>query len=156
MGRALGEQLGVVHVEVDRHHVDCEDGFAERRVERAEWIAAYRAAYVQVEEALAGGKSVVFDAVSYRRLQRDRIGRIATKHGTPMTIIYLDVDPELAKNRLTDNRANPVRPNVPNADFDEVSSGMQPPMSDEAWIAYNPVESLDAWIRREITPLVVT
>src|SRR5215212_10518349 len=92
MGRALETQLGIVHIEVDRHHLDRDGAFPERRVQRPEWISAYRAAYAQVEAALDAGKSVVFDAVSFRRVQRDRIRRIAMKHGIQMTIIYLDID----------------------------------------------------------------
>jgi predicted kinase len=155
MGCALSKQLGIVHVEVDRHHFDGDIAFVKRRLERADWIAAYRAAYGRADEALSAGMSVVFDAVSYRRLQRDRVRRIAIKHEIPMTIIYLDVEPEAAKARMALNRLNPMRPNVSDADFDEVSSGMQPPMSDELSISYSPVEPIDIWIGREIAPLVL-
>ena len=154
MGRSLAKELGSVHVEVDQHHLDNEGTFPGRRVERAEWIAAYRAAYARVEDALAAGKSVVFDAVSYRRLQRDRIRRIALKHGIPMTILYLDVDPELAKSRMAANRIEQTRPNVPDADFEEVKAGIELPMPDETWIAYRPAEPPESWIWREIVPLV--
>lgn len=150
MGRALAELAGTVHVEVDRFHAGRPDDFAERRVERTEWIAAYRAAYEQLERALAASESVVFDAVSYRKVQRDRIRRIASKHGVPLTIIYLDVAPDVARARMVANRLTPVRPNVPDADFNEVCAGMQPPMAGETWIAYDPKEPLERWIRREI------
>jgi predicted kinase len=150
MGRTLAAMTGMVHIEVDRFHTEPPDVARERRIERTEWIAAYRAAYIEVEEALTAGKSVAFDAVSYRRLQRDRIRRIATNHGVAMTIIYLDVPPAVARARMIENRLTPRRPNVPDADFDEVCAGMQPPMADEIWVAYKPSEPLEDWIRREI------
>jgi predicted kinase len=154
LGRALQARHGIVHVEVDRHHLDGRIDFEDRRVERAEWIAAYRAAYTQVEEALGAGRPVVFDAVSYRRTQRDRTRRIAKKHGVPITIIYVDVAPELAKARLNRNRANPTRVNVPQVDFDEVARGMQPPQHDEALVTYRPGEPVEFWIERVIAPLL--
>ena len=154
MGRALQEQLGIVHVEVDRHHVERSDAFEERQIERAEWIAAYRKSYHEVENALRAGKSVVFDAVSYRRTQRDRIRRIGDNHGVLMTIIQMNVSADLARARLNANRANPVRPTVPDADFEEVSSGMQPPMDDARSINYNPDEDIAEWIQREIAPML--
>src|SRR6187200_405660 len=62
LGRSLQARLGIVHVEVDRYHFDGRTDFVERPIERAEWIAAYKAAYRQAEAALDAGQSVVFDA----------------------------------------------------------------------------------------------
>lgn len=154
MGRTLEARLGVVHVEVDRQHAGLVEGLEERRIERHEWIAAYQAAYKLVESALLEGRPVVFDAVSYRRVQRDRIKRIADKHGVPMTVIYLDVPPRDAKARIVANRANPVRVSVPSADFEEVAAGMQPPGVDERVLIYRPSEAVDEWVDRMIAPLL--
>jgi predicted kinase len=154
MGRALQERLGIVHVEVDRHHLPGEPGYEGRRIERAEWIAAYQAAHREVEAALAAGLSVVFDAVSYRRTQRDRIRRIASKHGVPMTVVHLNVSADEARARLIANRASPTRVNVPEEDFNEVAGGMQPPDQNESFVNYRPDEPVDAWIARVIAPLL--
>lgn len=147
-------RLGIVHVEVDSFHAGSHAGFAGRRIDRSEWIAAYQAAYTQVEAALDAGMSVVFDAVSYRRTQRARIERIADKHRVPMTIVYLDVDPDEAKRRLVANRTTPTRVNVQDADFEDVAAGMQQPGDDERVVGYRPDEPLDSWIDRVIKPLL--
>lgn len=150
----MENHLGLIHVEVDRYHVGGQEGFDGRRVERSEWIAAYQAAYGEVEAAFTDGKSVVFDAVSYRRAQRDRIRRIAGKYNVPMTIVYLDVTRNEANARLAANRFNPSRVNVPDDDFAEISSGMQPPDEDELFVRYHPSELIDDWIERVIKPLL--
>lgn len=154
LGRALAERLGAIHVEVDRLHADVADALEGRRIERQEWIAAYQAAYREVEAALSDGRVVVFDAVSYRRVQRDRVRRIANRFGVPMTIVYLDVDPDQARARLEANRRAPLRVNVPDVDFEEVASGMQPPMDDEPHIRYRPDEPIFDWIDRAVAPLL--
>jgi len=154
LGRALQERLGIVHVEVDRHHLDGRTDFDERPVELAEWIAAYRAAYQLVDDTLDTGKSVVFDAVSYRRSHRERVRRIAATHGVPVTIIYLDVPEEQARARLVANRSSPYRVNVPDIDFDEVARGMQPPEDDERFTRYRPDEPVTAWIDRLVVPML--
>ena len=150
----MQERLGIVHVEVDQHHAGGRAGVDGRRIEREEWIAAYQAAYRVVEDALAAGHSVVLDAVSYRRTQRERVRRIAAKHGVPMTVIYLDVTPEQATARMTANRLNPTRANVPDLDFEEVAAGMQPPREDEPVVRYRPEEPAAAWIDRVIAPML--
>jgi predicted kinase len=157
MGRAMQEQLGIVHVEVDSHVLTGRPGLEElgsRRIEREEWITAYQAAYRQVEVALDAGRSVVFDAVSYRRTQRERVRRIAAKFDVPMTVVYLDVSPADAKKRLFANRASPIRGNVPDADFEEVAVGLQLPQEDEQVLRYRPNEPVDSWIERVIVPML--
>lgn len=128
--------------------------FDGRRIERSEWIAAYQAAYGEVEAALAKGHSVVFDAVSYRRTQRERIRRIADKFNASTTIVYLEVTAEEAKTRVAANRRNPVRVNVPDEEMAEIAAGMQPPQDDECAVVYHPSEPVEAWIDRVIQPLL--
>jgi predicted kinase len=154
LARALQDRFGIVHVEVDRYHAGGQEGFDGRRIGRGEWIAAYLAAYREVEQAFATGKSVVFDAVSYRRTQRERIRRIAAKHGVSMTIVYLDVTPEEARTRVAVNRCNPVRVNVPDDDIAEIAAEMQPPQDDERAIVYHPSEAIESWLDRVIQPLL--
>lgn len=154
IGQALQDRLGIVHVEVDRHHSGGHAAAEGRRIERDEWIAAYRAAYREVETALTAGRSVTFDAVSFRRTQRDRMRRIADKFGVPLIVIYLDVPAELANARRVANRCNPMRVDVPDADFIEIEGGMQRPGDDEAQVRYRPPEPLDQWIERVIKPLM--
>src|SRR5438093_4347384 len=105
-------QLNLVHVELDAVH-------GERGIElngeppsREDWIAAYRQSFWTLDEVLAAGNSAVFDATSYRRVHRQRLGRIAARYNIPRTVIYLDVEEDEAKRRRDENQATNERPNV--------------------------------------------
>jgi hypothetical protein len=83
LSRALARQLGIAHVEVDALHAANGLRAGIDPIERADWIAAYQRGYAELEALLPEGRSVVFDAVSYRRLQRNRVRRVAERLGVP-------------------------------------------------------------------------
>lgn len=153
LARALEERLGIVHIEVDREHLDnwdVPDG--EPRPKEA-WVASYKVAYARLEETLDAGRSAVFDATGYRRFHRDRARRLAATRGIPSTVIVMDVSREEAQARRDANRRTPVRPNVPDSDFEMVSREMQRPGPEEPSVTYHPSEPVDEWIDRVIRPL---
>ena len=154
LSRALAAQLGVAHVEIDALHTRHGLRPGVDPIERADWIAAYQRGYAELEEALRAGRSAVFDAVSYRRLQRNRVRRVAERLGVPTTVVLLDVSVDEARARLERNRFTRERVHVPMADFLEVVAGMQWPEPDEETIRYDPVEPLGAWIDRVVRPLL--
>ena len=154
LSRALAARLGVAHVEVDALH--------DRRglrpgvdpIERADWIAAYRRGYAELEAILRDGRSAVFDAVSYRRLQRNRVRRVAERLGVPATVVLLDVSPDEARARIERNRFIRARVSVPLEAFAEVADHMQWPEPDEDVIRYRPAEPLADWVDRVVRPLL--
>jgi predicted kinase len=149
----MADELGLVHVEVDSKHGRM--GSSAPRLTRQDWIAAYQAAYRDVEAALDAGESIVFDAVSYRRLQRNRVRRIAEARGVLATVVLLDISPQVARARLEVNRRTRERVNVPSGDFAEVVAGMQPPEPGEETIRYRSDEPIDIWIERVARPLLM-
>lgn len=154
LSRALAAQLGVAHVEVDALHA--RDGLRPGidPIARADWVAAYRRGYAELEDALRADRSAVFDAVSYRRLQRNRVRRVAERLGVPATVVLLDVSADEARARLERNRFTGERVDVPMADFLEVAGGMQWPEPDEAVIRYRPDEPLAEWVERVVRPML--
>ena len=120
-----------------------------------DWIAAYQRGYVQLEAILRADRPAVFDAVSYRRLQRNRVRRVAERLGVPATVVLLDVSTDEARARMERNRFTRERVDVPIADFLEVSEGMQWPEPDEAVIRYSPDEPLADWVTRVVRPLLM-
>ena len=154
LARALADQLDLVNIEVDRLHNELGQSPSDGRVTREQWIAAYRLGYVRLEAALREGWSAVFDAVSYRRLQRNRVRRVAETLGIPAVIVSLEVTSEEANGRRIRNRLTGERVDVPSEDFREVASGMQRPELDEPCIHYHPSEPINAWIERVARPLL--
>jgi predicted kinase len=153
MSRALSERFGIPHVEVDRYVVGTFG--QDRKPEPRDWLPAYRIAIDEIRSHLREGRSVVFDAVGHRRRHRHRMRRLASELGARMTIIYLDVGVEEARERLFANRRNPVRFDVPDGGFAWIVSEMEPPAADEEALIYRPEELLPDWIEREIGPLLL-
>jgi predicted kinase len=154
LSRALARQLGIAHVEVDALHAANGLRAGIDPIERADWIAAYQRGYAELEALLPEGRSVVFDAVSYRRLQRNRVRRVAERLGVPATVVLLDVSVDQARSRLERNRLTRERVNVPMESFLEVAGGMQWPDPDEAVIRYSPDEPLAEWVERVVRPML--
>lgn len=152
MGRALSERFGLAHVEVDRYMRES----IEQGVEPTPsvWLPAYRLAMEEIRRCLDAGRSAVFDAVGHRRKHRERMRRLATRHGAELTVIYLDVGADEARARMVANRANPARPNVSDEGFAWIAGEMEPPAPDEAPLVYRPSEPLAAWLERAIAPLL--
>jgi predicted kinase len=148
----MADRLGIVHVEVDRVHAERGITLSGRPLLREDWIEAYRRSYRRLEQVLRAGHSGVFDATSYRRVQRQRLRRLADACGVPMTVIYLDVAAAEARRRIDANRVNSVRVNVPDEDFATVANQLQPPGEDEDWLRYDPAIPVDQWVDQVLAP----
>lgn len=155
LSRALAAELGIAHVEVDALHASNGLRPGVDPIERADWIAAYQRGYAELEALLRAGRQAVFDAVSYRRLQRNRVRRVAERLGVPATTVLLDVSAEEARARMQRNRFTGERVNVPMESFLEVAEGMQWPGPDEPTIRYSPNEPLADWVERVVRPLMM-
>jgi predicted kinase len=154
LGRALADRFGFALVEVDAAMVEAGFVVGSRRPEKADWLAGYSLAYRQLDAALAVGRSAVWDATSYRRVQRDRIRRIAAQRGATTTVIHVATPPQLALARRDRNRNVPARPDVDDEDFTMVAGDWQPPGADEAPLLYHPADSLAGWLTDTIAPLL--
>jgi predicted kinase len=121
---------------------------------REDWVEAYRRSFWTLDAVLAAGNSAVFDATSYRRVHRQRLGRIAARYGVPTTIVYLDVDESEAKRRRDANRLTNERANVRDEDFALVSGEMQFPDADECVVTYHPDSDVNDWIKKNLRPLI--
>jgi predicted kinase len=154
LARAMAERLGVVHVELDSVHGERGLDLREGLPTREDWIEAYKRSYRKLDQVLAGGHSVVFDATSYRRVHRQRLARIASKYNVPATIIYLDVQDDEAKRRRDENRTTNERPNVDDDGFALVSGEMQLPSDDENALIYHPEAPASDWIEQTLRPLM--
>ena len=154
MGRALAVRFGLVHVEVDAALI--EQGFivGSRRPEKADWLAAYTTSYRRLDAALAEGRSAVWDATSYRRVQRDRIRRIAGQRGATTSVVHLATPAAMALGRRDRNRSLRTRPDVADEDFTMVANDWQPPGDDESPLVYHPATPLADWLEMTIAPLI--
>jgi predicted kinase len=154
LARTMAERLDVVHIELDSVHGERGVDLKGEPPSREDWIEAYRRSFRKLDEVVANGNSAVFDATSYRRVHRQRLGRIAARYGVSTTIIYLDVNEDEAKRRRDENRGTNERPNVRDDDFALVSGEMQLPSPDEYPVIYHPTYDVYDWIDMTLRPLV--
>ncbi len=62
-----------------------------------------------------------------------------------MLVVVVDTPAEVVAQRRRANLAAQTRPNVPDADFDDVAARFQWPTPDERPLRYDPEVPFDAW-----------
>lgn len=146
LARALAAHLGAVHLETDA--VNTERGLRSNgaAITTREWAATYREAYRRLEALLCAGNTVVYDAVNYRRVQRDQLRRIARRCDVAAQVIFVSTPAKHARRRLEGNRVQVVRVDVRDEDFAEVASRFEPPTADEHVLHYNGMEPSELWL----------
>ncbi len=148
LARELAARLGFVHLELDAVNVERGAGLEGGVNTREDWLVAYRESYCRLDNLLEAGRSVVFDATSFRRAHRERLRRAARRAGALATVVYLDL-PELEiRERRLRNRIAPARYDVRDEDFAQVAEGLQPPGDDENVVRWDPTVSVDALVQR--------
>lgn len=135
LAKNLGETLHAAHVHGDKIRYQL---FEEPRYDRAENEIVDRLMEYMTEEFLDAGVSVIFDTNAIKKGQRRVLRDIARKKKSQSILIWLQVDPESAFQRVSqrdrrkseDKHAQPLdRPY-----FDEITSRMQNPGHDEDYI----------------------
>lgn len=112
------------------------------------WDETYAEAYHRLSEALSTGATVIFDAVSYTRMQRDDLRAIAAAQGASACVIYLDVPGDICRHRWRANRKTGARFDVRDEDFENAVAAFEPPTADEQPIIYDPSDAVNDWVAR--------
>ena len=99
---------------------------------------------------LASGKSVVFDAVNYDRVGRDRLRTIAQQSDSFVHVIYVDLPIQEIKQRRQTNDANHQRPPVRDQDFLDLATEFEIPMVEENLLVYDGIQSIPEWITHNV------
>src|SRR6266487_274189 len=108
LARALANQCGCVHLDLDAI-ARKKNLFPEEGINDEQWGHVFREVYRQVATLLTSGKSVVFDAVNYDRVGRDRLRTIAQQSDSAVHVIYIDLPIQEIKQRWQSNQANRQR-----------------------------------------------
>lgn len=113
-----------------------------------QWDETYAEAYHRLSEALVAQQTVIFDAVSYTRAQRDELRAIATERGASTRVIYLDIPADVCRGRWLANRATEARYDVRDEDFEHVVRRFEPPYALEKPLVCDHAEAAHVWIER--------
>ncbi len=148
LARALERQLGIALVELDAINSARGVGLRGEAISPEEWDRTYAEAYRQLDTFLAAGQSVLFDAASFTKAQRDFLRTLAGKRWASSLVIYLDVSEAEARQRWLQNRATGARYDVRDEDFAQVVNFFEPPAPEEHAVYYRPSQPADEWIQQ--------
>jgi predicted kinase len=150
LARALEARFGLVRIEIDEvlraRGLDIEREDA--------WRIAFQRSFRRLHHALAAGTSVVWDAASLTRQQRDRIRATGDVYGAAVSLIHVATSDEERDRRRIANLGSGERVDVPKAAFDEARQEFEIPADDEHPIRFTPDLNLDDWIEKAIAPLI--
>src|SRR5712692_1364493 len=148
LARAFERQLGIALVELDDINRVRGVGLHGEAISPEEWDGTYAEAYRQLDTFLAAGQSVLFDAASFTKAQRDFLRTLAGKRWASSLVIYLDVSEAEARQRWLQNRATGARYDVRDEDFAQVATLFEPPTQEEQVVRYHPSQPANEWIQR--------
>ena len=130
LAHALADQCSCVHIDLDS--LANRKGFSpEEGVDDSQWGLLFSEAHEYLAALLSSGKSVVFDAVNYDRVGRDRLHAIARQNGSSACVVYLKLTLQELERRRNANLDNRQRPNVREKDFEELARDFDVPTVEE-------------------------
>lgn len=135
LAHALKFWLGGVHLRADRVGLEL---FKFPTFSPAERQAVHQEMQYRTTDAVQSGASVIYDAATNARAQRDAISALGKKLGVPVIGIWIQTPTKLAMHRagkLRDGHvAGPVARIIPPAIFMQYVQAFEPPAQDETII----------------------
>lgn len=97
----------------------------------SEWATTNRIAHERAIVLLAAGRHVVVDDTGSPRFIRDEWRATASAAKAPFALVWVQVCPELQRQRVLANRAQQVRPDVTDAVLREHGASFEAPEEEE-------------------------
>ncbi|HEX6484328.1 MAG TPA: ATP-binding protein [Ktedonobacteraceae bacterium] len=148
LARGLAKTHGLVYVAMDTINTERGLGLNGESISEEDWDITYQEAYRRIDSFLAQGKSVIYDAPSFTKEQRDQLRAIAHRYGLPTKVIFVDVPESVVRERWLQNKRTENRFDVRDDDFALVVDNFQPPTDEEDVIRYDQSLPLDEWIHK--------
>jgi predicted kinase len=148
VARAMASRFSIALIEIDGVHREREL----EAVEVRDWQIAFQRAFRRLHRSLSAGQSVVWDAASLTRAQRDRIRSTGVRYGADIQLIYVDTPYEERVRRRNANLITHARVDVPIEEFDAASSHFEVPSADEHPIRMSNQDRVEAWLDQTIAP----
>ncbi len=150
LAHALADQYDCAHLDLDS--LANLAGFSpEEGIDHKQWGLLFSEAHQQLAALLHSGKSVVFDAVNYDRVGRDRLRAIAQENGSSVYVIYIQLPIRELQQRRHANRDNRQRPTSRDQDFVELARDFEIPAVEENLLVYDGVQPIAEWIKGHIS-----
>ena len=145
--KIIHDQTGAVHLWADHER---KRKFTHPTHSHAENLELYAELNAKTDQLLSEGKSVIFDTNFNFYKDREKLRRIAQKHGARAVVVWVVAPKETAQRRATQDahkQHTRVLGDMPVEHFERIARNLQPPRPDEQLI------KLDG---TTITPEVIT
>jgi predicted kinase len=133
--RQLASDKDATLVELDAVNTELGIGLTAAPIQPDEWARSYAESYRRIEALLHDGRSVIFDAASFTRAQRDERRAIAFGAGAAAVVVYLRLTKAEVRRRMLENRRSRIRHDIRDENFANVADNFEEPRDDErVWV----------------------
>lgn len=147
LGQALVARFGHAAVDVDVTKERLYGlGLKDDDLTKEQWNDIYAQTDQQIEDYLKSGKTVVDDSRNFRKAERMSAKAIAQRCEADFITIYVDTPVATLRQRMAENRRNPTRHDILDAEFEELLRKWETPMEDERPLVLQPADQLHDWI----------
>jgi predicted kinase len=121
-------------VELDAINTELGIGLSSMPITPDEWSQSYKESYSRLHRLLVAGRSAIFDATNFTRVQRDEVRQLAKDVGSDAVVVYVRLTRAEAQGRLLENRVKHRRHDLRDEDFAQVADNFEEPGDDEVTI----------------------
>jgi predicted kinase len=152
LAKGLKEHKGFAHVNIDqlkwdRGYTKVGDDDVPDKV----WDEIFSEADNLLVKHLKEGKHVANEYAWITREWRDRTRKVAREAGFQTKLIYVNIPPEIIKQRWADNIQKKDHFHWPEEEFQRVFADFEEPTPDENILIYDQTTPLDKWIEENIS-----
>lgn len=148
--KLIHELTGAVHLWADQIR---RERFGNPTYTHEENIKLYAHLNDLTAELLRTGQDVIFDTNFNFFKDREHLRKIADKHGALTRLVWVQTPKALARDRATQNahtQDNRILGDMPVAQFDRMSSNLEPPHDDEPFVSIDGTKVTTAYVREKL------
>ncbi len=148
LARELAKTHDLAYVAMDAINTERGLGLHGDAISEEDWDITYQEAYRRIDSFLTQDESVIYDAPSFTKEQRDQLRAIAHRHGMSAKVIFVDVPESVIRERWLQNRRTGNRFDVRDDDFALVVDNFQLPTDEEDVIRYDQTLPVSEWVHQ--------
>ena len=148
LGTALVARFGHAAVDVDATKDQLYGvGLNDDDLTQDQWNAIYAQTDQQIADYLQSGTTVVDDSRNFRKVERMGARAIAHRCEAQFITVCVDTPVEMVRQRLVENRQNPTRHDIADADFEHLLRSWEAPTDDERPLLLTHEDRLQDWMQ---------
>ena len=151
LAKELEKRLGFAHINIDQLKFD--RGFTDvgdDEVPDEVWNDIFNQADSLILEYLTAGKNVANEYAWITKAWRDRARQVAAVAGFATKVIYLQMPPEIIRQRWLANSQTHTRFHWPKEELDRTFTDFEEPTPDEDIVYFDQAVSLDDWLKKNL------